>query len=106
MAPECFPPIDIFQTRDLEFVAWDLGGYKSKYHESYSSRVFAPRLQECEGIVFVVDATEDERRLLVRDLPSSTMLSTLNPYPIPQGRETRTGSSLGSKDGVNIRALA
>lgn len=60
---QCFPPIDVFQTRELEFVAWDVGGYKSKYYDSYSHRVFAPRLQECEALVFVVDASEDERRM-------------------------------------------
>jgi hypothetical protein len=49
----------------LEFVAWDVGGYKSKYYDSYSHRVFAPRLQECEALVFVVDASEDERRMTV-----------------------------------------
>lgn len=72
---ECFPPIDVFHTRELEFVAMDVGGYKSKYYDSYSNRVFAPRLGECEAIVFVIDSSDEEQRLLVRSTVHAFSLS-------------------------------
>jgi hypothetical protein len=71
--PRQFPPLDVFQTQEMEFVTWDMGGYKSKYYDSYSNRMFAPRLQECEAIVFVIDAA-DELRLLEAKTELSAVL--------------------------------
>jgi signal recognition particle receptor subunit beta len=55
--------MDVFQTRDLECVCWDLGGYKSRYHSNYSSRICSPRLAESEALVFVIDSAEDEDKM-------------------------------------------
>jgi ADP-ribosylation factor protein 1 len=60
---QCFPPMDVFQTRELECVCWDLGGYKSSFYNNYSNRVFLPRLAESDAIVFVIDASEDNIRM-------------------------------------------